>query len=368
MAGMRLFVDCRYVRTRVHDGISRYTASLVQALTSPQLSGRADVTMLISDPAQLDMLPDLPHLRISSPTSPLEPFVPRQISPHSPDVVFSPMQTMGSAGRTYPLILTLHDLIYYQHSAPPQNLPAPIRLGWRLYHLSYAPQRWTLNRADAVATVSDTTAQLIAEHRLTRRPVHLVPNAPQPVAQPRDPEAAPQRELIYMGSFMAYKNVEAIIDGLNMLPEHRLHLCSPIDPARRQELMGAAHRPSQLVFHNGISEEDYSRLLSSAAALVTLSQAEGYGLPVIEAMSHGTPVIVSDLPIFREVVGEAADTPAAQVAATPEDLAFAVRRLEDPAVFEAASRSAFERSRAYSWTDSAERLLAAAESVRGAYA
>ncbi len=73
--------------------------------------------------------------------------------------------------------------------------------------------------------------------------------------------------------------------------------------------MGAAHRPSQLLFHNGISEEDYSRLLSSAAALVTLSQAEGYGLPVIEAMSHGTPVIVSDLPIFREVVGEAADTP-----------------------------------------------------------
>ncbi len=140
------------------------------------------------------------------------------------------MQTMGSAGRTYPLILTLHDLIYYQHSAPPRNLPAPIRLGWRLYHLSYAPQRWTLNRADAVATVSDTTAQLIEEHRLTRRPVHLVPNAPQPVAQPRDPEAAPQRELIYMGSFMAYKNVEAVIAGLNMLPEHRLHLCSPSTP------------------------------------------------------------------------------------------------------------------------------------------
>ncbi|WP_147102681.1 glycosyltransferase family 4 protein [Nesterenkonia populi] len=361
---MRLFVDCRYVRTRVHDGISRYTASLVETLGSPTFASRAQVTMLISDPAQLTMLPDLPHLRISSPTSPREPLVPRQINPHSPDVVFSPMQTMGSAGRRYRLILTLHDLIYYQHRTPPRDLAAPVRAGWRLYHLSYAPQRWTLNRADAVATVSETTAGLITQHRLTKRPIHLIPNAPQPVSRPRDPGCLPARELLYMGSFMGYKNVEGIIEGLNRLPEYRLHLCSPLTGARRRELIASAADPDQLVFHDGISEEEYRALLHRAAALVTLSQAEGYGLPVIEAMSHGTPVIVSELPIFREIAGDAAGTPAAQVVTNTEELASAVRRLEAPDIFSEASQTARRRSAAYSWEDSAERLLAAAASAQ----
>lgn len=357
---MRLFIDCRYVRPRVHDGISRYTASLVNSAAD-----RAQVTMLIHDPEQLHQLPDLPHLRISSPTGPHEPFVARQINPHSPDVVFSPMQTMGSLGRRYRLILTLHDLIYYQHRTPPRNLPAPVRLGWRLYHLSYVPQRLTLNRADAVATVSETTAQLITEHRLTSRPVHLVPNAPQVVESPRDPHQPPVQELVYMGSFMDYKNVPALIQGLNELPAYRLHLCSPVDPADRARLMAFAQRPRQLVFHNGISESEYHQLLQRATALVTLSQAEGFCLPVVEALSHGTPVITSDLPIFREVIGYAANTGAAQVVrkSSPSEFSHAVRTLENPHDFAAASRTARSRSRDFSWSDSADRLIALADSL-----
>lgn len=357
---MRLFIDCRYVRTQVHDGISRYTASLVQAAAA-----RAEITMLISDPAQLNLLPDLPWVLISSPTGPREPFVALQINRHHPDVVFSPMQTMGSLGRRYPLILTLHDLIYYQHPTPPKNLPAPVRVGWRLFHLSYLPQRLMLNRADAVATVSHTTAGLIAEHRLTSRNVHVIPNAAQQVDRPRPPEQPPTKDLVYMGSFMQYKNVETLIRAVNRLPNYRLHLCSPVEPARRAQLSGLAQRPGQLIWHRGISETDYTRLLRRATALLTLSRAEGYGLPVIEAMSHGTPVIVSDLPIFQEVIGTSS-ADAAQVV-TPDDdaaAAAAVRRLQDPVVFRRASEAAAQRSRAYDWEDSARRLLSLAESLR----
>ncbi|GAA1813957.1 glycosyltransferase family 1 protein [Nesterenkonia flava] len=351
-------MDCRYVRTQVHDGISRYTASLVEAAAE-----LAEITMLIHDPRQLNLLPELPSVTISSPTSAREPFVARQVNGLRPDVVFSPMQTMGSTGRAYPLILTLHDLIYYEHPTPPRDLPAPVRLGWRLYHTSYAPQRFALNRADAIATVSETTRGLIAEHRLTRRPVHVIPNAPQPVDQAREPGEGARKELVYMGSFMEYKNVEAVIAGLNLLPDYRLHLCSPITPARRAQLSGLADRPRQLVFHNGIPEEDYQQLLRSATALVTLSRAEGYGLPVVEAMSHGTPVIVSDLPIFREITAAAVRDAGAQAVRSPEQMAAAVRRLEDPQVFRSASRAARRQSQTYTWQDSAQRLVALAESV-----
>src|SRR5690625_7912100 len=101
---------------------------------------------------------------------------PTRRSSDLPDVVFSPMQTIGSAGRKFGLILTLHDLIYYQHRTPPKDLPQIIRGLWYLYHLTYSPQRLLLNRADAVATVSHTSQRLIRRHRLTRSEERRVGN------------------------------------------------------------------------------------------------------------------------------------------------------------------------------------------------
>ncbi len=86
------------------------------------------------------------------------------------DVVVCPMQTMGTLGRKYGLVLTLHDLIYYEHPAPPGFLPAPVRLLWRLYHKAFWPQRLLLNRADMVATISHTTEALMAKYSLTKPP------------------------------------------------------------------------------------------------------------------------------------------------------------------------------------------------------
>ena len=138
---MRILFDCRYTQIGRHDGISRYTAGLVTALAELH-----PVTMLVSDHRQLDMLPALPWELMPAPTSPLEPLVARRVNRLRPDVVFSPMQTMGSWGRRYRLVLTVHDLIYYRHRTPPRNLPWYVRLLWRLYHLAWWPQRMLLNR------------------------------------------------------------------------------------------------------------------------------------------------------------------------------------------------------------------------------
>nr|BFF14077.1 hypothetical protein GCM10025699_53800 [Microbacterium flavescens] len=117
---MRIVVDCRYVRVGRHDGISRFSAGVVRALAA-----RHDVTMLISDLRQLDKLPDQPHALVRSPTSVLEPLVALQVNRLRPDVVWSPMQTMGSFRRRYPLVLTLHDLIYYTNRTPPPEFALP---------------------------------------------------------------------------------------------------------------------------------------------------------------------------------------------------------------------------------------------------
>lgn len=349
---MKLLIDARFTRMDRHDGISRYGSSLIAAAAE-----YADVVILIHDERQLALLPDVPYVKISSPLSPLELFVAWRINRLGADVVFCPMQTMGSWGRKYPLILTLHDLIYYDNPAPPGFLPLPIRVLWRLYHKAYWPQRLLLNRADVVATISETTRSLIDSCRLTKQPVRIVGNAPQPGQIPRVTSAAPEKTILYMGSFMPYKNVETLIRGMAELPGYTLHLLSTISSERRAELEALRPPGTSVVFHNGVSDDEYQQLLRRTTALAILSRAEGYGLPVIEAMSVGTPVIASDIAIFREVGAEAAiyvdpDSPAG--------FAAAVQTLTEPEHWTAMASAGLARASGYDWDASAKQLLEAA--------
>lgn len=352
---MKIFFDCRYVRTDHHDGISRFSARLVEEL-SRQVAGAGEhtVTMLISDPGQLALLPELPWTLVTAPTRARELLVARQINKLAPDIVFSPMQTMGSSGRQYPLVLTVHDLIYYRHPKPPTSLSWPVRLLWRTYHLAWWPQRVLLNGADAIVAVSTTTAQLIAQHRLTRKPVSVVHNAADaPRALPPRTGVARTKTLLYMGSFMPYKNVETLVRAVALLPEYELHLLSRIaesDQTRLQALAPSA----RIVFHNGTTEADYQLALLSATALVSASFDEGFGIPLVEAMALGTPIVVSDISIFHEIGGNAALFAPAQDA---HAFSRAIASLEDDETWMRASLAAREQAASFSWTASAHKLL-----------
>ncbi|TFC88878.1 glycosyltransferase family 1 protein [Cryobacterium sinapicolor] len=345
---MRIVFDCRYTRFDRHDGISRYTTGLVT-----ELGKLHPVTMLINDHRQLELLPDLPWQLVSAPTSIREPFIARQINQLKPDVVFTPMQTMGSWGRRYRLLLTVHDLIYYRNRTPPRDLPALVRLAWRLYHLSWWPQRMLLNRADGVVTVSETTRNLIRDNRLTRRPVTVIHNAADTLSTP--PAGRPHPEtsrLVYMGSFMPYKNVDTLVRAAAELTGYELHLMSRVSEPERERLAALAPQAT-LVFHNGVTDEDYVRVLRSATALVTASLDEGFGIPLVEAMSLGIPVVVSDIPIFREIGGDAAlyfDP------ASTDALVAAVRRL-GAGEWAARSTASVGEAERFTWRDSAQRLL-----------
>lgn len=361
---MKLIVDARYTRIGFHDGISRYTASLLTALhelleaKDARLPQNFELIMAISDKGQLKMLPPLPHVTMCSPTSPLEPLAALQLNTYEPDVVFSPMQTLGlgGLGRRFKLILTLHDLIYYSYPTPPSFLPLPVRLGWRVFHSTYAPQQYLLNSADAVATVSATTAGLIMQHSLTHRPLVEIPNAPQPgsivsEAQALEELSTRTKDLIYMGSFMPYKNVETLLRAMKFLPGYRLHLLSKISPQRKAELLPLAGE--NVIFHGGVTDEEYRNWLGRAQALLTASQDEGYGLPVAEAQAAGCPVVLSDIPIFREIA------PNAHFASTHNAWEFAqvIRGLSDPATAEQTVRAGIKDSQRYSWQTSALTLI-----------
>ena len=352
---MRVFVDARWTRTDHYDGISRYGAGLVEALHR-----KHPVTMLVHDRRQLRLLPEgVPHVVVNSPFSVRELVLSRTLHRLGADVVFTPLQVIGGFRRRYRLIVTVHDLIYYRHPQPPTFLPWPVRVLWRLYHRARWPQRLLLDRADAVVSVSRTTGRLLAERRMTRRPVVVVPNAPANSPRRRGiPDRARSRtgdrDLVYMGSFLPYKNVETLIAGTGLLPGYRLHLLSSISPEREAELAAQVPAGGRVEFWRGISEDEYAALLARASALVTASRDEGFGLPLAEAMRAGAPVVCSDLPVFREVTGGHAQF---FNSASPQQFAAAVRSLEDPRVREEAVTSGRRHVAGYSWDSSAQRLL-----------
>ena len=346
---MKIIFDNRYTRLGHHDGISRYGARLVE-----ELSKLHPVTMLISDKRQLEMLPDLPWVMGPDPTGIGEPWVARTVNTYAPDVVFTPMQTMGPGGRNYALVTTIHDLIYYTHRTPPRDLNPALRLLWRGYHLWVGFQRALLNKADAHLVDSETTRALMDKFRMTKNPTYVVLlGTEQPDPTPVR-AAAVAKELVYMGSFMPYKNVELLATAMNQLPDYRLRLMSRVSDSDRARISALAPEGS-IEFVGGASDEQYSDALLRATALVSASRDEGFGLPVVEAQALGTPVLLNDTAIFREIGG----APAGYFDGESIDsFVAAVRELEDPEEWARRSAASTEWAKRYNWPDAAKALLA----------
>lgn len=356
---MKLFFDARYIRTDFHDGISRYSTELAGAV----FAQKPDTVFLIWHVDQAKLLPSGAEvLMFHSPASWREPFSALFLNKHQPDVLFSPMQTIGTTGKKFKVVLTVHDLIYYRHRTPPRGINPLLRAGWFLYHLSYVPQRLLLKGADLVATVSHTSKQDIENASLTDRSIIVVPNAPQKLENlitTRPDASLPPMHLIYMGSSMPYKNIETLIRGMAFLPDFQLHILSRVPEKRKHELKQLAGN-TDVVFHNGVSDKDYANLLTDRAFLVSASLDEGYGLPLAESLALGVPVVVSDLAIFHEVAG---DGGAYFNPNDSEDFAAKVTSSAELETYRQLSAAGKQHIATFNWSSSAKTLLDAIDEI-----
>jgi glycosyltransferase involved in cell wall biosynthesis len=360
---MKLFFDARWIRLDFPDGVSRYTEELANAVA--RRDSKKEVTFILSDKRQLTHLPEgVRHIVFHAVDSPLEPFSSLLLNNYKPDVVFCPMQTMGSFGRRFKLILTLHDMTYYSHRTPPPSAKGIVRPLWRLYHATYLPQRLTLNAADMVATVSETSLHEITAAKLTKRPLFVVSNAARDLTpllkNPVKQTAEPPKNLIFMSSPIPHKNPETLIRAMQWLPGRSLHILSKIKPDRLEELQKNVPEGADVVFHNGVTDEEYAKLLASNAIMVSASLSEGFGLPLAEALILGVPAVVSDRSYYHEVGG------AAPLYVDPDDPeAFAIRVKSLDSLEERRKRAEIGKAyvKKFSWDNSANVLFQKMENL-----
>jgi glycosyltransferase involved in cell wall biosynthesis len=240
-----------------------------------------------------------------------------------------------------PLVITIHDLAHIQ-------LPCFSTYSRRFYYEYLV--RPASNRARRVITVSEYSRHEIL--RWTGLPESSVTNVGNGVDVNFRPEGHRYEPgfpyILYVGNARPHKNLGRLFSAFAQIDDPRLRLV--LTTPRTRELVGqllekGIERRVHLV--GPVSEEDLPALYRGALALVFPSLMEGFGLPPLEAMACGTPVVTSRRTAIPEVVGDAALLVDPLDAA---DIRQGIERVvEDCALRNAMRQAGLVRARLFNW-------------------
>jgi len=363
--GLRILLDYRPA-LRARTGVGEYAHELAAALLRQAAAGE---TLTLFSSSWKDRLDPriLPGARIVDARVPVRvlnaawhrlgwPPVEMLAGPH--DIAHS-LHPLLMPTRRARQVVSIHDLDFLDH---PERTQAEIRRDYRALAPAHA------RRASAVLTISRFTAGEIVS-RLGVPPDRIVICSPG--APPWEPRRAapPNGPILFMGTLEPRKNVGALLAAYAALIARRpdsppLWLAGGATEGAASWLREIAQPPlAGRVEHLGyIASDRRYDLYTRASMLVLPSHLEGFGLPVLEAMTAGIPVIVSNRGALPEVAGDAGQIVEPD---DPEGFAEAMRRyLDDPAFAAAAAARGLARARTYSWDASARTLLAAYRSLR----
>jgi glycosyltransferase involved in cell wall biosynthesis len=224
--------------------------------------------------------------------------------------------------------------------------------------------------ADAVVVPTHAVADELAGHLDLTGRVRVIGGAPSSAHAPVPDAAARRREhglpdeyLLSIAGWEPRKGLDPLIRGLADKGTHGIPLIivgagSAVEPELRDIATEATDDPPRVRSCDHLSPEDLSAIIAGATIVVQPSLEEGFGLAMIEAFAFGRPVVHSDSPALVEVAAEAGFVvPREDAAGFPKRLGEAIAGLlADPALRDALGTAAEDRSHAFSWRDSAEKV------------
>jgi glycosyltransferase involved in cell wall biosynthesis len=286
---------------------------------------------------------------------------------HRLDVVHDPTGvapfTLGRWAGSYARIVTLHDAIGLKGAD-----------GYPLLHR--ALHRWFVPRmlpnVDAIVTVSEHARSELEDTLPADAPqVHVVPNGVgrqfQPVASDTADAAAKRYGLtrpyiLTVSAFQARKNFGRLLAAFAAvrrdLPTHRLTIVGAAPWGRRElaRLVREMDLAESVVLAGYVEEGDLPAVYSASDLFVFPSLYEGFGLPVLEAMACGTPVVASNATSIPEIAGDAAVlVDGTNIRAMSDAI---LRVATDPVLRASLLARGLARARLFSWDSAARKTLA----------
>lgn len=363
-ATVRIGIDANPMLRR-RAGVGWYVTRLVAGLTV--LDGENEYHLYADRPLEVSVL-GLPTPRWASVTAGRWQLG-RAVRRDRVDVFHGTNFRLRARGRLGSVV-TVHDL-----SA--ERLPG---LGGRRFgqRLASAKTRWTAQQADRVIVHSHSgaadveTCFRVAADRIAVVPLGVGPEffpEPPPIQDAVRARLAPGREgfLLFCGSLEPRKDVPTLLRAFAKVPGAREHyrlIFVGGDGRASPEvfaLVRALGLSEAVVFQGYLGLEQLRALYSAAALFVLPSLYEGFGLPILEAMACGTPVISTNPSSLPEVVGDAG---LLVPPGDPDALAGAMGRvLEDIDLAADLRRRGLERAKRFTWEETAARTLAVYRAV-----
>jgi len=241
--------------------------------------------------------------------------------------------------RGRPSVMTVHDLspwmdVAWNHASSRVRSRTPLLL--------------RLGLASTVITPSDAVRRAVIERfQLSAESVVAVPLAARELFHPVEVAPARVPYFLFVGTLEARKNIKGLIEAWRAVPNTELLLVGRVrDGFTIPEHEGLRHLAN-------VSDAELPALYSGATAFVYPSHYEGFGLPVLEAMQCGAPVITSTDPAITELTGDAVlRVEASNVPA----LSAAMRSIiEDPAMRARLRESGLTRAAQFCWNETARR-------------
>ncbi len=367
MLEVTIGIDGRELSAGIRTGIGRYLAAVIrgarrQGVDCVVYSDRELPTLEALQGAAVRIVPRRPTLwwdQIS---------LPRRLAKDQISVFLSPYYK-GPLWASCPVVLTIHDLLFIEYLG--QARPVYDRVMTWLAGL-YA------GRAAAIITDSEHAKRTIASRlvigaqRITVIPLSVAPEfRPVPSGEEVYQRHAVRRPyVLYVGNFLPHKNLLRLVQAFAGLAEAVRRNCSLVlagDYAdRRHTILGEARRlgiREKVVLTGVVADADLPALYAGCEAFVMPSLDEGFGLPAVEAMACGAPVIVSNRASLPEVVGDAAlQVDPLRAEAIGEALAAV---LSDRGLQENLRRRSLARAEMFRGDRAAQRVLALVREVAG---
>jgi glycosyltransferase involved in cell wall biosynthesis len=232
--------------------------------------------------------------------------------------------------------------------------------------------KFLARRTDRIITISQSEKKRITESRFAPESrIDFIYHGVNPKFKPKDlqdqtrlqditsPYALPDRFLLYVGRLNKRKNLSNLLRAIGLLKDRQIKLVLAGTPwGRMFNLEGMIMElglADRVIVTGFVPDEDLPALYSRATVFCYVSFDEGFGLPPLEAMASGLPVVLADTAVLREVCGGAGNYADPK---RPEDIAGQIDGLlENQDLYEEKKNAGLEWARRFRWSDSAERLM-----------